>query len=310
MMTMRQGFMVVFGGLAVSSAALLGAGGRRTLVPRYAAMRGFIPGGGVMQRAMKPLVGILAGGIVLLALLIAPAYAIVITGATFSNGTVTVSGSHAVKSVHITWEASVVTTSNPGGAFTFTTADVPSDCVGTLSDGVSTIAVAISGCPRRLVIDQLQPVIDITVGGLTINAGQWLAQSVTVGLGGTLVGVFLPVACDTGSLVIGIRALDVNNNPGDTVLASVNVDAVNLSSISPPVFRLIETGAGLPFAQGDRFAIVLQNPTGDCGIFQGPLGESYVGGEGFFQDPAFPGWIRFSEFETRDLPFMTLMQLP
>ena len=147
MMTMRQGLMVVLGGLAMRWAATAGAGTRRTRLPPYTAMWGFIPGGHVMRMAMMQLVGILASGTVLLALLIAPAHAIVIQNASLSSGTVSVSGSQAVKSANITWEGTVVTKSTKGGAFTFTTAVVPSDCVGTLSDGVSTIDVAISGCP-------------------------------------------------------------------------------------------------------------------------------------------------------------------
>jgi hypothetical protein len=267
-----------------------------------------------MRSAMRSLMGLLAGGAGLLAVLIAPAQAITITEATLVGGTVTVSGNKAAKSSPIAWEGSQVTTATPGGAFTFTTAVVPEGCVGELSDDTSTIDVAISGCPRRVVIDQLQPVIDITVGGAAIGGAseQQLAQTVTVGLDGTLLGVFLPVACNSGRLVVEIRTLN-GNTPGDFVVAQGSVDAVSLPSIIPPVFRLIQIGADLPVARGDRFAVVLQNVTGSCGIFRGPLGDSYGSGEGFFQ--ALPNplgiWVPFSETETRlDLPFMTLMQLP
>jgi len=99
-----------------------------------------------MQRAMKRLIGTFAGVAVLLLLLIDPANAITITDATLSAGNVTVSGNKAQKSATITWEATPVATATKGGAFTFTTAVVPADCVGTLSDGSNTIDVAISGC--------------------------------------------------------------------------------------------------------------------------------------------------------------------
>jgi uncharacterized protein DUF1566 len=89
--------------------------------------------------------GVLAGAVTLLGA-IAPAYAINIVSATLSGGVVTVSGHHAVKSAPISWEGTPVTTSTNGGAFRFTTGVVPADCVGTLSDGTSTISVAISGC--------------------------------------------------------------------------------------------------------------------------------------------------------------------
>jgi len=96
---------------------------------------------------MKRLIGAFVAVAVLLVLLIDPANAITITDATLSSGTVTVSGNKAAKAAAITWEGTQVATSTSGGAFTFTTAVVPADCVGTLSDGVSTIDVAISGCP-------------------------------------------------------------------------------------------------------------------------------------------------------------------
>ena len=74
------------------------------------------------------------------------AHALTIKDATLSSGIVTVSGKKAAKSAIITWETLVVTQATKGGAFTFTTASVPADCVGTLSDGVATIDVPIAGC--------------------------------------------------------------------------------------------------------------------------------------------------------------------
>jgi hypothetical protein len=74
------------------------------------------------------------------------AYAINITDATLSGGIVTVSGNHAAKNAPISWEGQLVASSSKGGAFIFTTAAVPLDCVGTVFDGVSTVDVAIAGC--------------------------------------------------------------------------------------------------------------------------------------------------------------------
>src|SRR5690606_32675211 len=75
-----------------------------------------------------------------------PAGAINITSAAVVAGTATVSGDHAERLASITWEGVPVAESNRGGAFTFTTGDVPSDCVGSLSDGVATVEVALAGC--------------------------------------------------------------------------------------------------------------------------------------------------------------------
>jgi hypothetical protein len=74
------------------------------------------------------------------------AYAITIRGATLAGGSVQISGSQAAKSAPISWEGAVVATSSKGGSFAFTTAVIPADCVGTLSDGTSTIEVPVAGC--------------------------------------------------------------------------------------------------------------------------------------------------------------------
>jgi hypothetical protein len=165
---------------------------------------------------------------------------------------------------------------------------------------------------RPFVIDQMQPVVDTTVGGMAIGGGsaQQLAQTVTVGRDGKLVGLFLPIGCDSGRLVIEIRNVD-GDSPGTVLLYRRRIDAAQLSPIGP-AFRLFRIDPGLPLAAGDRLAVVLRNPTGSCGMFQGPVGDAYAGGEGFFQAlPNPPGWVPFSDTETRlDLPFMTLMRLP
>jgi hypothetical protein len=60
------------------------------------------------------------------------------------NGVAFIRGS-AEKKSPISWETQLVTTTNAGGQFSFNGV-VPLDCVGTLSDGVSTIDVAIANC--------------------------------------------------------------------------------------------------------------------------------------------------------------------
>jgi len=44
------------------------------------------------------------------------------------------------------WEGNPVTSTNKGGSFYFTTIGVPSDCISTVSDGVTTLDVTIAGC--------------------------------------------------------------------------------------------------------------------------------------------------------------------
>ncbi|MBE9548773.1 MAG: hypothetical protein IMF09_05140 [Proteobacteria bacterium] len=163
-----------------------------------------------------------------------------------------------------------------------------------------------------VVIDQTQPIVDDAVGGLAIGGAseQILAQTVTAGLDGILQGVFLPVACQSGKLVIEIVALN-GDEPGNVVLRRKQIPASRVANIGP-LFQYFKMGGHLTLATGDRFAIVLSNPLGSCGIFRSPEGDFYTGGEGFFDArPNAPGWVPFSETETRlDLPFSVLVKIP
>jgi hypothetical protein len=78
-----------------------------------------------------------------------PAYALKTIVATVALGKVQVSGVQAQRNADITWEGNVVTKSNSLGLFAFSTPDLPIDCVGQLSDGVSTIPVVIFGCTTQ-----------------------------------------------------------------------------------------------------------------------------------------------------------------
>lgn len=96
---------------------------------------------------MKRIFWSLVGVCVLFFFFVAPrAEAIKIGKAEIKQGAVQVEGEQAAKSATITWEGVAVATSNRGGKFTFSTTNLPSDCVGTLSDGVSTIDVVIKDC--------------------------------------------------------------------------------------------------------------------------------------------------------------------
>jgi hypothetical protein len=86
------------------------------------------------------------GATLYLALGVAEASALTVKTAALSAGVVTVSGGQAARYAPISWEGTVVATSNKGGGFTFTTPVIPGDCVGTLSDGASIVEVVVSGC--------------------------------------------------------------------------------------------------------------------------------------------------------------------
>jgi hypothetical protein len=97
-----------------------------------------------MRVGFGRLAGVVATGAVVLAGA-APAYALS-AKASLVNGAVSVSGGQAVKSTPISWEGAVVTTANKGGTFMFVSTYVPADCIGTVSDGSTSIEVRVEGC--------------------------------------------------------------------------------------------------------------------------------------------------------------------
>ena len=79
-----------------------------------------------------------------------PAHAQQITLAEIAQGAVQIEGNQANRNAAITWEGVVVTKTNSGGAFKFSTAILPQDCVGELNDGVTTVDVVIAGCTTQV----------------------------------------------------------------------------------------------------------------------------------------------------------------
>lgn len=89
---------------------------------------------------------IVFGVAALLALSVVDAHAIVVKDAQVSGGVVKVSGSQAVPFAPIVWEGVEVATANRRGAFSFSSTVLPMDCVGTLTDGTSTVDVTLASC--------------------------------------------------------------------------------------------------------------------------------------------------------------------
>lgn len=101
------------------------------------------------------------GAFAFLILIVSPAHALRAIVATIALGEVQVIGIQAKKNTNIIWEGNVVTQSNKLGVFLFSTTNLPIDCVGQLSDGVSTISVVVFGCTTQQV-----------VGGGVLKTGQ------------------------------------------------------------------------------------------------------------------------------------------
>ena len=90
---------------------------------------------------------LLAAGISGLLVLHAPvAQAIMIRLAEVQGDYAIVKGRKAAANQTITWEDVDVATANKRGSFSFFNGDVPSNCVGILSDGVTTINVTLNNC--------------------------------------------------------------------------------------------------------------------------------------------------------------------
>lgn len=177
----------------------------------------------------------------------------------------------------------------------------PASAADTTATGVASAA---------LVLDQQQPIVDVAIGGLAVggSSDQVLAQTVTAAVSGKLAEVQLPVSCDQGSdLVVQVESV-VGGIPSGIVLSSQVVVGSSLSGGGG--FNHIDFSSPAPMSAGTQFTIVLSS-SGSCGIFQGPPGDSYSGGNLFFI--ALPNplgvWVCNCDFAgaSFDLPFKTLV---
>ncbi len=100
-----------------------------------------------MKRITATVIGVFA----FLVCIVFPAHAQQINVAEIAQGAVQIEGDQAKRNANITWEGVVVTKTNNGGVFKFSTAILPQDCVGELSDGVTTVDVVIAGCTTEQV---------------------------------------------------------------------------------------------------------------------------------------------------------------
>jgi hypothetical protein len=174
---------------------------------------------------------------------------------------------------------------------------------------VTVLIMMVQGVSGTPLIDQEQPLIDGSVGGLAIGgaSAQKLAQVVTAGMSGDLTEVRFPLSCDSGDLIVEIQGTTAGK-PNGVVLTSETIPASSLPFIGI-VFRSLVFSTPVSFSQGDVFAIVLRS-TGACGIFRGPVGDSYLLGNAFFDAlPNPPGWVCICDFagDRFDLPFQTLV---
>jgi hypothetical protein len=166
------------------------------------------------------------------------------------------------------------------------------------------------------VVDQQQPAIDPSANTLAIdnnpNSQQKLAQSFTVGVDGRLREIQIPVGCASGRLWLEIVDLDSSGAPGSTVLKSSVVNANRLNQTiggAGTAFLAIQIRGRLDVRRGQKLAFILRNDKGSCGMANGPAGDTYSGGEAFYDArPNPPGWIRPSPGSALDYPFKTIIR--
>ncbi len=172
-------------------------------------------------------------------------------------------------------------------------------------------ALAVSGTAYA-VVDQSQNALDVSLGSAEIGGAfeQKLAQTLTAGLDGPLAALQMPVRCSSGTLIVEIVELD-GELPGTSVLASAAVAAADLPHTDLTAFRTIDFER--PHhrqSAGDRYAIVLRNPTGECNLTSAPPGDTYLSGDSYFDArPELPGWRSPRDFPGAafDLAFRTLV---
>lgn len=109
-----------------------------------------------------------------MAIFVSSAQAISISKASIKKDVVSVKGSAAAANSNISWEGANVATANSKGAFKFSGV-VPADCVGKLSDGATTIDVAVASCtPTGADLKTGETICYDTAGGIVpcANTGQ------------------------------------------------------------------------------------------------------------------------------------------
>ena len=160
---------------------------------------------------------------------------------------------------------------------------------------------------QLLVIDQQAPLdpgqAQTVIGG---NSDQILAQVVTTGITGPLVGINVPVA-GFGDLLVEIQGV-TGAEPDGSIFLSQIFPGPGPGSDTFVSFMFLTP---ISFSDGDVFAIVLSS-TGALGMSQAPIGDTYIGGSGFFDSrPNAVGvWVPLSVGgNPDDLAFQTVVSV-
>lgn len=155
---------------------------------------------------------------------------------------------------------------------------------------------------QLLVIDQ-QSALEPMQGTFAIGGSseQILAQVVTTGITGPLVGINVPVV-GSGDLLVEIQGV-TGAEPDGSILLSQIFPGPGPGS---DTFVSFMFSTPISFSDGDLFAIVLSS-TGFLGMSMAPSGDTYIGGSAFFDSrPNQVGeWVPLGN--PNDLAFQTVV---
>ena len=188
------------------------------------------------------------------------------------------------------------------------------------SERAAVLAPRFAFCsPANCGSDQGQLVVDIAANPLALGGAseQILAQVVTADTSGRVVQVALPVACEGTDLLISVRDVNPDGSPTAPSVAPTFSRRIPNALVRAPLdgtLHVVDLGRGFNVTMGQQFAIVLAvaDSTGSCGVQQGPLGDSYAFGDGWFIALPNPTdvWVSLSTSAGRnDLPFETFVRL-
>jgi hypothetical protein len=119
----------------------------------------------------------------------------------------------------------------------------------------------------------------LALGG---SSQQRLAQVLTVGRPGDLVGITLRVACADGGIDVDVQGVAADGRPdGTTVATGVMPAGTSPAPLQAGVWVWVALRPALTVSAGDRVALVLSS-TGTCASLNAPVGDTYPGGDAWF----------------------------
>jgi len=148
---------------------------------------------------------------------------------------------------------------------------------------------------------------DATKVALCGAADMHLAQTLTIQAGGTAMGVFLPVTCESGSLIVRLRDKD-GDFPGSAILALGQVDAADQPVAAS--FTYVPFYASAAVEAKSQLSLDVEAVNGTCTFSFSPANSDYAGGNGWFRGVyTDQTWVRLPlDLTGDDLPFQLLMQ--